>query len=76
MQHIETRTRADFPDTPPTPFMKLPTVMRWTGLGRSTIYRLIAARKFPAPVVLAIRAVAWRLSDLERWSADRPTSSH
>ncbi|MCK9689477.1 AlpA family transcriptional regulator [Comamonadaceae bacterium BS-T2-15] len=50
--------------------------MNWTGLGRSTIYRMIAANKFPAPVVLATRAVAWRVTDLERWSADRPASSH
>ena len=45
-------------------------VMRWTGLGRSTIYRLIAAQQFASPVVLAARTVAWRLTDLERGSPD------
>ncbi len=76
MQLAQNQARAAFPDLPPAPFMKLPTVMRWTGLGRSTIYRMIAANKFPAPVVLATRSVAWRVTDLERWSADRPATSH
>ena len=57
-------------------FLRMPTVMRITGLGRSTIYRLMAEDKFPSPVRLAKRAVAWRRIDLERWSAGRPTVSH
>ena len=55
--------------------MRMPTVIRWTGLARSTIYRLIAQQKFPAPVVLATRVVAWRRSDLESWSEGRPLRS-
>jgi prophage regulatory protein len=49
--------------------------MQWTGLGRSTIYRLIAAKRFPAPVLLATRAVAWRRADLEEWSQRRPPAT-
>ena len=49
-------------------FLRLPNVMRLRGLGRSTIYRLIADRKFPSPVRLGTRAVAWRREDLDRWS--------
>ncbi len=33
-------------------FARLPSVLRFTGLGRSTIYRMIAAREFPGPVKL------------------------
>jgi prophage regulatory protein len=76
IQTAGNQARAVIPDSSPAPFMRLPMVMRWTGLGRSTIYRLIAAQQFPPPVLLATRAVAWRLTDLERWSADRPTSWH
>ena len=76
MQTAENQARVVIPNSPPAPFMRLPMVMRWTGLGRSAIYRLIAAQQFPPPVVLAARAVAWCLADLERWSADRPRSSH
>lgn len=54
--------------------LRLPMVLRFTGLGRSTIYRLMAKRRFPPPVRLSDRVVAWRRSDLERWSADRPTA--
>jgi prophage regulatory protein len=57
-------------------FLRMPTVMRMTGLGRSTIYRLIADRKFPSPVRLGPRAVAWRRADLDLWSEARPIASH
>jgi predicted DNA-binding transcriptional regulator AlpA len=42
----------------PCLFARLPTVMLATGLGRSTIYRLVASGAFPAPVHLGPRAVA------------------
>lgn len=62
---------------PVTPvFLRMPTVMRMTGLGRSTIYRLIAEQKFPIPVRLGRRAVAWRRVDLDRWSEARPAVTH
>jgi prophage regulatory protein len=57
-------------------FVRLTVVMRMTGLGRSTIYRLMAEDKFPSPVRLAKRAIAWRRADLERWSEGRPTVTH
>lgn len=62
------------PDVPP--FLRLPAVIRMTGLGRSTIYRLVAEDKFPTPVRLSARAIAWRRSDLERWSEARPAATH
>jgi prophage regulatory protein len=68
-----TATRAD---TTTAVFLRMPTVMRMTGLGRSTIYRLIADQKFPCPVRLGPRAVAWRRSDLDRWSEARPAVTH
>jgi prophage regulatory protein len=59
-----------------TLFLRLPAVMKLTGLGRSTIYRLVADRRFPGPVRIASRAVAWRRSDLDRWSRSCPDVSH
>jgi prophage regulatory protein len=55
----------------PRVFARLPTDMQATGLGRSTIYRMVASGIFPAPVQLGARAVAWRWSDLDRWSESR-----
>lgn len=57
-------------------FVRMPTVRQLTGLGRSTIYRLMATHQFPSPVQLSSRAVGWRLSDLEQWSLARKTVSH
>ena len=61
----------------PTPvFLRMSSVIRVTGLGRSTIYRLMAEQKFPCPVRLGPRAVAWRQSEIDRWSESRPLASH
>jgi len=57
-------------------FLRIGAITRLTGLGRSTIYRLMAEAKFPAPVRLSNRAVGWRRTDLERWSAERQPASH
>lgn len=57
-------------------FARLPTVIQATGLGRSTIYRLVATGAFPPPVHLGPRAVAWRWSDLDQWSASRQVNSN
>ena len=57
-------------------FLRMPTVIRMTGLGRSTIYRMIADEEFPPPVRVGRRAVAWRRADLDRWSQARPVATH
>lgn len=54
-----------------TTLMRLPTVMQMTGLARSTIYKLISNERFPPPLKLTQRAVAWRLMDIEQWIASR-----
>lgn len=66
-KHITTPTRL---------FARLPTVIQATGLGRSTIYRLVATGAFPPPVHLGPRAVAWRWSDLHQWSESRQVDSN
>lgn len=57
-------------------FARLPIVLKLTGLGRSTVYRWIADGSFPAPVRLGPRVVAWRLSDLDRWTQSRRSARH
>ena len=63
-------------DCPAPLFLRMRAVLRMTGLGRSTIYRLVADNKFPSPVRLGRRAVAWRRVDVERWSEARPSITH
>jgi prophage regulatory protein len=67
-------SRRSVPATePPRLLARLPTVLQVTGLGRSTIYRLVTHGSFPRPVRVGLRAVAWRWSDLDPWSRSRPT---
>lgn len=56
--------------------LRMPAVVRQTGLARSTIYRLMASNEFPRPVRLARRAVGWRRADIDRWSESLPTAAH
>ncbi len=60
----------------PALLLRIGTVVRVVGLGRSTIYRMMASSDFPAPVRLANRVVAWRRTDLEKWSEAREHATH
>lgn len=42
-----------------------------TGLSRSTIYAWIKHGRFPRPVKLGERIVAWRESDIDHWLESR-----
>ncbi|WP_288363296.1 AlpA family transcriptional regulator [uncultured Spongiibacter sp.] len=47
-----------------------------TGLTRSTIYALISEGKFPKPIPLVGRTVAWTESSIDRWIAERIAASN
>lgn len=47
-----------------------------TGLTRSTIYALISEGKFPKPIQLVGRTVAWTESSIDRWIAERIAASN
>lgn len=51
-------------------FLRTRDVLRITSLSRATIYRRIAARRFPAPVHLGGRACGWSTSALQDWISD------
>lgn len=55
---------------------RLPTVRQRTGLGRSTIYRLMAQGGFPSTVQLTPRAVGWPKADIDAWLEARPKTAH
>ena len=46
-------------------------VLEMIGLSRTTLWRLVKAGKFPAPLKLSVRARGWRLSDVEAWLDSR-----
>lgn len=49
--------------------LKLRDVVELTRMGKSTIYRKIAAGLFPKPVGRGGKSVRWRESDITRWMA-------
>lgn len=51
--------------------MRLTEVMLKTGRGRSSIYADIHNDRFPKPVAIGERSVAWRASDIDQWIASR-----
>lgn len=50
-----------------TRLIRLPEVQHRVGLGRSTIYRWMSEGKFPKPVQMGGRAVAWAEDEVEAW---------
>jgi prophage regulatory protein len=56
-------------------FLRLPRVKAVTGLSKSSLYELIRANSFPAPVHLGARTVAWVASEVKQWAAERILSS-
>ncbi|CAG1010853.1 hypothetical protein BURK2_04123 [Burkholderiales bacterium] len=55
----------------PKVILRLPKVMKRTGLARSTIYKLIDSKDFPAQVKLTRHAVGWYESEIEAWMGQR-----
>ena len=52
-------------------FLRLPAVMRITGLGKTSVYRKSADGSFPAPVKLGDRAVGWIKAEVLAWANAR-----
>ena len=52
-------------------FVRLPEVTRLTGLGKSQVYALANAGKFPRPIKLSERCSAWQESEIRAWIAQR-----
>lgn len=47
--------------------LRFPTVKERTALSRSSIYKFIAAGRFPKPVRLGPRAVGWLEREIDEW---------
>ena len=52
--------------------LRLPQVIDLCGLQKSAIYKLLSENRFPKPVKLGPRAVAWRSDEVGKWITDRP----
>lgn len=47
--------------------IRLPEVLKRTGFGKAWIYHLISEGRFPAPVKIGVRAVAFVESEVDEW---------
>ena len=59
------------PSAPPNRLIDLKEVRRRTGLGRTTIEKLIAAGTFPPKVYVSPVIVRWSSDAVDRWIEDR-----
>ena len=56
--------------------LRLPEVMRNTGLARSTIYKMIAEKIFPNQISLGVKSVGWLESDIQNWIQEKISQSN
>jgi prophage regulatory protein len=47
--------------------IRLPEIMRLTGFSKATVYKWIKLGKFPKPVKLSARLVAWKSVDIQNF---------
>lgn len=73
--HSRLAIASDYRPIYPGDLLRLPAVIRRTGLSRSTIYRLMSEKQFPRPVKLSERAIGWRGSDIDQWSSSLTQAS-
>lgn len=59
----------------PERFMRLHEVLQRTGKSRSTLYSNVSEGKFPEPVNLGGRSVAWLESEVDTWMQERIKAS-
>jgi len=56
--------------------LRLSVVKELTGLSRSSIYLRISEQRFPKPINLGGRAVAWLERDIDTWIEQQVKQSH
>ncbi|MDI9277388.1 AlpA family transcriptional regulator [Pantoea sp. EABMAA-21] len=58
-----------------TRLIRLPEVLHKTGYKKAWIYRLISENRFPKPIKLGSRAVAFIETEIEQWILERVIES-
>lgn len=54
--------------------IRLPEVTQKTGISKSTVWRLVRAGRFPAPLKLGSRMTAWVEEEVDEWLLARATT--
>ena len=58
-------------DLPASGFARQAQLLEVLPFSSATLWRLVKAGKFPAPVKLGERITAWRVEDIRAWMASR-----
>ncbi|WP_326540511.1 helix-turn-helix transcriptional regulator [Pseudorhodoferax sp.] len=56
---------------PATGFVRQNLLLRFIPFSKSTLWRRVNAKLFPAPVRISEGVTAWRAEDLHQWIADQ-----
>jgi len=48
-------------------FIRLPEVLYLTGLGKTSIYKLVNNNAFPKPISFSAGRIAWKTVDIQNW---------
>ncbi len=62
-----TMIKEAMPALPETGFVRQPQVLRLVPVSKSTLWRRVRAKTFPAPVKLSPGVTAWRAEELREW---------
>ena len=54
---------------------RLPAVVQITGRSKPSIYKDVKEGRFPSPIKIGDRAVAWVSTDIEKWVEQRIAAS-
>lgn len=60
----KTRTRKPLPEFPTVGFVRLPQLLKVFPLGRSTFLNGVKEGRYPKPVKIGPKAVAWKVEDI------------
>ena len=55
--------------------LRLPAVIKRTGISRSTVYLMMSKGMFPEPISLGDRAVGWIESEIDSWLEEKIEAS-
>ena len=55
--------------------VRMPELLRLTGISRSSVHRLRARGAFPKPVRLGPRAIGWHRAEVVEWLESRPRAN-
>jgi prophage regulatory protein len=65
--HLSTAVKGTISSLPETGFVRQPQVLEVIPVSKSTLWRRVRAKTFPAPVKLSPRVTAWRAEDIRGW---------